>query len=292
MLPKPLVMTGVLGAAVAAPIALTEGPKHWPGMGGGAPTQATAAAEQQPPELQRPDISSPEGPGALIYQSPAPIEGVGFVSVAQMLRMDVTKEWVYARWARKSTGLGEPGLFGVRVPVVTGTAMTDLAGSLSYYFNQQGRVDKIRFHGRTADTTQLVQIAQKQFGMKPQPSLAGEQLYQTPSSGYALCELRTRPKPVLWSTSPHDSFEVDLEINRPGTGLYVWRRPVEPNLPASPEPQSAKSPPPVQAAQQSPPPAATPDATSQQATTDASGEAGKKRPGLSNAQRPTFRWPN
>jgi len=202
-----------------------------------------------------------------------------------MLSLDVTREWIYARWSRKSTGLGEPGLFGVRVPVVTGTAMTDVAGSLSYYFNAQGRVDKLRFHGRTADTTQLVAIAQRQFGMRPQPSLPGEQLFQTPSSGYALCELKTRPEPVLRSESPHNSFVVDLEINRPGTGLYVWHRPLKPELPAQGAPSTPPQPAPV--AQQSP--AAQPEA---QPAAEPAGEAAGSGAELTNAQRPFFRWPN
>ena len=28
-------------------------------------------------------------------------------------------------------------------------------------------------------------------------------------------ELRTRPAPVLWASSPHDSFAVDLDLQRP-----------------------------------------------------------------------------
>ncbi|MEM6330993.1 MAG: DUF6690 family protein [Planctomycetota bacterium] len=288
---RPLLMTGLLGAAVAAPIAVNEGPKHWPLLGGGAPATAPDAgfAPAQTPDSLRglvpPTIHSPEGPGSLIYQSPAPLEGVGFVSLAELLRMDVTKEWVYARWSRKSTGLADPGLYGVRVPVVTGTAMTDLAGSLSYYFNADGRVDRLRFHGRTADTTALVAIAQSHYGMRMQKGMPGEQLYQTGAGGNVLCELRTRAEPVLWATSPHDSFVVDLEINRPGAGRLVERRPLTPSLPEPPP--AAAAPRPV-----APPAESSVAAAPGEPAAEDQGLGEAEAPTLTDAKRPAFRWPN
>lgn len=284
MLSRPLAMTGLLGAAVAAPIAMTEGPKHLGGLKFGAdPTIQTQAASEPPAtklDLKPPTIESPQGPGALIYQSPAPLEGMGFVSLAELLRMDVTKDWVYSRWARKSTGLAEPGLFGVRVPVVTGTAVTDLAGSLSYYFNAQGQVDKLRFHGRTGDTTQLVAIAQQHYGMQPIAGLSGEQLFQTHAESRVLCELRTRPGAVLWATSPHDSFVVDLELNRPGSGRFVAPKLLKPDLPA-PSPA---------------PPEPAPETASEEpgsaATGDESAAATAEGASITDINRAPFRWPN
>lgn len=279
MLGRPLLMTGALGAAVAAPIAMTEGPKHLEGFsfsGGSQPAAATA-----PPlsRMQPPAIPSPDGPGALIYESPAPIEGVGFLSLAEVFRMDVTKEWVYTRWARKSTGLAEPDLFGVRVPVVTGTAMTDLAGSISYYFNADGRVDKLRFHGRTADTTAIVAIAQQYYGMRPQRTVAGEQLLQNVTGEGVLCELRSHPEAVLWSTSPHSSFVVDLELNRPGTGQFVKPRQLTPEIPPPPQPVAEA------------PPAKPAAGGAAEATAAAPADAVEPA-FLQNAKRPEYRWPN
>ncbi|MEM8865739.1 MAG: DUF6690 family protein, partial [Planctomycetota bacterium] len=181
-------------------------------------------------------------------------------------------------------GLADPGLFGVRVPVVTGTSMTDLAGSISYYFNPDGQVDKLRFHGRTADTTAIMAIAQSHFGMQPQRPVAGEQLMRTFASGKVLCELRTRPEPVLWSTSPHDSFLVDLEVNRPGSGRFVEQRPLTPNLPQHPEPAAPAQPP--QTAASPPQPAAETVAEVEAADSEV------KPALLQKAKRPDFRWPN
>src|SRR5688572_7339792 len=67
-----------------------------------------------------------------------PLEGTQFQSVEQVLRFDITKEWVYQNWSRKSTGPTDVGLFAVRVPVVTGTHLAAIAGSLTYFFNAYG----------------------------------------------------------------------------------------------------------------------------------------------------------
>lgn len=298
MLARPLIMTGLLGAAVAAPIAVTEGPKHWPGV-----MNSWADSANAPPapavrsfDPRQATLSGPRGPGTLVYESPAPIEGTGFVTLNQLFRTDVTKEWVYTHWARKTTGLADPELFGVRVPVVTGTSMTDLAGSLSYYFNSDGRVDRLRFHGRTADTTQIVAIAQQAFGMTPQrPTAPGEQLFQTLVGKNIQNQLRTSPAPILWATSPHESFTVDFEANRDGTERYVQT----PKLNFDP-PKVAESPKLKPPAVTSPAPAIEPpqqqvaQAGQDGAPGEASTSGGVKATevNLNRARRPDFRWPN
>jgi hypothetical protein len=160
----------------------------------------------------------------LIYQSPAPLEGMPTYELVEVLRMDVTREWVYQRWARKSVGLGDPDLFGIRVPLVTGTRMHDLAGSLTYYFNRAGQVDRLAFRGRTGDTRQLVDLVTRHYGLQLQPTVvAGEQLYQLKEEENIVSELRIRPESVLWTTSPHDSFHLEMELNRPGSRRYLTR---------------------------------------------------------------------
>jgi hypothetical protein len=172
----------------------------------------------------------------------APLEGTPTYSLAEVLRLDVTKEWVYQRWARKSTALSELDLYGVRVPLVTGTRVHDLAGSLTYFFTPDGRLQRISFRGRTGDTTQLVALVTQRYGFQWQtPTAAGEQLLQVLNGDQILCELRTRPAPVLWSNSPNNSFSVNLELQNPATA-----RPLKPIL--APVPAAASAPPANQAA--------------------------------------------
>ena len=71
-------------------------------------------------------------------------------SLAEVLRFDVTVAWVMQRWPRVSTGLPYLQLQGYRVPLVTGTTVADLAGSLTYYFNAQQQVQRITCAARPA----------------------------------------------------------------------------------------------------------------------------------------------
>jgi hypothetical protein len=222
---------------VAVPYAATNAPQwrqQW-----NAPAVEAAKAPAPAPAVIGPEaierhaalVAPPAGPGSTLYPTRAPLEGTPTYSLAEVLRMDVTKEWVYQRWPRKSTSLAELDLYGVRVPLVTGTQLYDLAGSLTYYFGADGRVRLISFRGRTGDTSQLVNMATQRFGLQPQAVVAGgEQLYQVRRGDEVLSSLRTRPAPVLWSSSPHDSFSVELDLQDPANA-----RPLAQHVPPEPE---------------------------------------------------------
>ncbi len=135
-----------------------------------------------------------------------------FTSIDQVLRFDVTKEWVFQNWDRKSTGPTDVGLFSVRVPLVMGTQLDALAGSLTYYFNAQGQVEHISFRGRTGDSTQLVQLLTTRYQFQRIASPTGEQVYQVQYNGQVQSELRTHPESVLWSNSPNQSIAVELGV--------------------------------------------------------------------------------
>jgi hypothetical protein len=161
-----------------------------------------------------------------------------------VLRFDITKDWVYQRWERKSTALADLDLFGVRVPLVTGKQVYDIAGSLTYFFGADGRVKRISFRGRTGDTTQLAMLLHQRFGLQAVPSgIAGQQLLQVRQGEDVISELRTQTAPVLWSNSPHESFSVEFELQDPATA-----RPLKPQVasvstpPAAPPPGAAAKP--------------------------------------------------
>ncbi|QDT69214.1 hypothetical protein MalM25_21460 [Planctomycetes bacterium MalM25] len=222
---RPVALAGLMGAAVGGPYLATQAPDDWSNPWGGQ-TPPAAVAPGQPSSafdpLSPPDLSGPQGPGAEIYRGAAAIEGPIGMPLEQALDWNVTKNWVYSQWARKSTGLADPTLFGVRVPLVTGSGMTDLAGSLTYYFDHAGVLQRMRLSGRTADTSLVVSLATRRFAMAPRTGhIAGDQLFQAVQENKLRGELRTRPRGVLWNTSPHDSFSVDLEVTRPGSPYVV-----------------------------------------------------------------------
>ncbi len=211
----------LLAAAVGVPYLAKQGLKLddlWK-----SDPKPAAAGLGSPGEL----APSPQKPGAVLYPRTAPLEGVPSMSIAEVFRFDVSREWVYQRWARKSTALSELGLYGIRVPLVTGTQLVDLAGSLTYYFSDGGRVARISFSGRTGDTTQLVMLVARRFGLTRQMTpVAGEQLLQLRRGDEVISELRTHPAPVLWANAPHESFEVELVLQHPDTAT-----PLPPRVP-------------------------------------------------------------
>lgn len=216
----------VLAAAVGVPYVANNGTadleKYWSGNASATATE-TQQAQQSPVAMpqfkQLPEhfTASPQGSKkSPIYKTVTPLEGNRSMSLVDIFRFDVNKEWVYQHWARKSTALAELGLYGIRVPLVSGTKLHDLAGSLTYYFDNAGRVERISFRGNTGDTTQLVMLMNKRYGLQPQATaIAGEQLYQVKNGTAIYSELRTRPAAVLWANSPHDSFSVELELQNP-----------------------------------------------------------------------------
>ncbi|MEQ8211209.1 MAG: hypothetical protein RH917_15385 [Lacipirellulaceae bacterium] len=232
MITRTLAMPALLAASVAVPYVATQGtdgiPKPW---GGESKPASVGAAElpalpgELPEEARRRQLaSSPQGPGALLYPTETPLEGIPALAVEEVLRMDITKEWVYQRWARKSTTTSELNLFGVRVPLVTGTQLHDVAGSLTYLFGANGHVHRLTFRGSTGDTTQLVNLVTQRYGLQRQPTpIAGQQLYQLRRGNDVISELRTRPAPVLWESSPHQSFDVELTLQRPDTAHPLVR---------------------------------------------------------------------
>jgi hypothetical protein len=144
-------------------------------------------------------------------------DGMQFTSAGQVLRFDVTKEWVCQNWTRKSTGPTDVGLLAIRVPLVMGTQMTSLAGSLTYFFDDRGQVQHISFHGKTGDATPLIQLMTQTYQFQQIPPPAGERVFEVRDGAGLHSELRLKPEPVLNSATPQQSVAVDLELARPGS---------------------------------------------------------------------------
>jgi hypothetical protein len=253
MFTRSVMVPTLLVASVGVPYAVTHSPEwdlDWNSISKSklASYFESNSEDKKPPTIQPAEIPGPSGilpPLKLqqsetsIYRVSSPLEGQPTMTLAEVLRMDVTKEWVYGRWPRKSTGLASLNDFGVRVPLVTGTRITDLAGSLTYHFDAQGHVTKISFQGRTGDTTELVTLLVKRYQLIRQPStITGSQLFQLRRGNDIISELRTQPAAVLWSSSPHNSFDVELELQRPNANPL----PPQPVLVATQEKGQANGP--------------------------------------------------
>jgi hypothetical protein len=157
-----------------------------------------------------------EGPAGANIPPGSTLPGPTFDDLGQVFRWDLSSGWVLARWPRVSAGLAEVELQGYRVPLVTGTNPDDLAGSLTYYFNRNQRVQRMTFFGTSGDARRLVALMAARFGFQREltddPSLF---LYRVRDGKKVLSELRIEPAHVIRADTPHRRFDIALWIERP-----------------------------------------------------------------------------
>ena len=244
----------LLGASIGVPYAVSHKTAPPAATGASAPNAASHSGWSWPTWISpaspptgtmatTPTAPTQTGP-AQLSQAP-PVDRVRMHPVEQVLRFDLTRDWVYRNWDRKSTGPTDVGLFAVRVALVSGTDISSLAGSLTYFFNAQGQIEHISFRGRTGDSTRLVDFLTRTYGFQRAASPTGEQVFQVGQSGKVQSELRTHPESVLLSTLPHGSIAVELELARPGSKRYL-----PPRGPVLQIPQVASTAPPASKAAQ------------------------------------------
>ncbi|EAQ81298.1 DUF6690 family protein [Blastopirellula marina] len=169
------------------------------------------ASHEMPPEQPNPFMTpSLTGSDALN----APVTGPPVQDFLEVFNFNADSRWVATRWPRVSTALADLNLEGLRAPLVTGSQYDDLAGSITYYFDRDGHVQRITFHGTTGDERRLVEMLTRHFGFKHEPTLdAG--LYLVKWNGDPTSVLMLRNAMVINASQPHTRLNVALEINRP-----------------------------------------------------------------------------
>jgi Family of unknown function (DUF6690) len=175
---------------------------------------ATAAGSAAP--ARSADWGTGSAPWVSSGRKDVPLEGYGRYDLAEVLNFDATPAWVMSRWPRVTSGLAEPDLQGYRVPLITGTAEDDLAGSLTYYFDDDQKVRLIHFRGTTGNPQKLVAFVTKRYGLVPQPSGdPGLHLYQVKWNGKPQSELRIRTARIVRASQPHTRYQVELAMRHP-----------------------------------------------------------------------------
>jgi hypothetical protein len=142
------------------------------------------------------------------------VAGPAVANLGEILRFDVTPTWVTGRWPRVTTTLAESGLSGLRVPLVTGIATDDLAGTITYYFDRNHQVQRLAFDGYTGDARKLLDLLTRFYGLQPEPTLDAA-LYVARWNGAPTSVVRIARAPVMTADSPHSQLRVMLELNRP-----------------------------------------------------------------------------
>jgi hypothetical protein len=142
------------------------------------------------------------------------LTGPQISDLRDVLRFDITPQWIPQHFARVSTVLADLQFDGLRVPLVTGTEIGDLAGTLTYYFDRYQRLQRLKIHGLTGDPARCVQTLQQFYRLQQQPALGGG-LYVVQWNGQATSVLHVAPAPIIYSTAEHSRYAVFLELNQP-----------------------------------------------------------------------------
>ena len=230
-MPRSMLMLLLLAGSVGIPYALNQPD----GVGGLiAKVKSMFAAGDAPPGSEAStdvavQFSVPLQPSAAAVAgmqpvgTPRPVAGQSpTMPLEEVIRFDIQRDWVFARWPRATTGLARVDYFGVRVPLVTGTRIEDLAGSLTYYYDAEGQLQHISLHGVTGSPRTLVTLLTTHFYFRPQrPDVPGEQLYEVRWNSQVQSRLRVRAAGVMKSDQPRTSFRVELELSRPGSERFL-----------------------------------------------------------------------
>lgn len=238
-MPRPLIIASLLGASIGVPYLASRMPHGVATSNTEYGSPVTAVSGTATATLTTPTVvthNTNNVPEVETLAKPA-----SYPTIEQVFRFDITKAWVYQRWARKSTWPTDVGLVGVRVQLVTGTQLSALAGALTYYFNSYDQLEHISFHGRTGEPTPLVAFLARTYEFQPGTAPPGEQLYQVKRGSRVQSELRLRPEAVISGKSPHGTYIVELELARPNSRRYLPPRSQPLNIP----PATATSPPPT-----------------------------------------------
>lgn len=151
---------------------------------------------------------------------PSPIGNVPAVPLPDALRFDVTPAWVRSIWTRVSPQRLETGWYALRVPLVTGTEPADVAGALTYYFNEQDYVERITLSGITDDAELLSSLVQQYYGLQPYAA-TGRGLWVSSFQGTPIGMLKVEDAAAHRAGEPQGRYRVELELNRPRAGATL-----------------------------------------------------------------------
>ena len=149
-----------------------------------------------------------------------PIQFAPVSDFKEIFRFDVSPTWAKQRWERLTTIPVENGLHGLRTALVTGTNSWDLNGSLTYFFDQNHRPQRITFRGWVGDPSRLVNLATQHFGLKSRPThWAG--LYLANFGGAQTGGLLMKDPDTIDRRNQVQRTAVIMEINQPAGGFKL-----------------------------------------------------------------------
>jgi hypothetical protein len=216
---KTILWSGVLlAAAFGGPIGLFHFSEFWNDLKSGkvGKSDKTVAINSPAPAAQTETAQKPATDGVAIPPKlsidTAPVYGLD-----EVFRFDIAPADVLHRWPRVSTDLPYLHLHGYRVPLVSGTDATALAGSLTYYFNPSQQVQRITFRGTTGDPRAIIALLTTRYHYARRPNNDPSRLvYEASNSSRQLMgQVVIRSAPVVRQSDIHGRYDIDLSMDRP-----------------------------------------------------------------------------
>jgi hypothetical protein len=217
MLMRPLLFAGVLAAAAVIPYVLLDerlsatAKSQW--------NRFVPANDKQPDVLAAAQAAAEKAHAALAPKAPTAPP----VAIEEAFRFDVTPAWVTSRWPRVSTVAGEPKQLGMRVPLVSGTQFDDIAGSLTYYFDEHHQLQRITFTGLTGDPRRLLAATVIPYGLQSQPTTHAAH-YTAGDPKKPTSQVTVRHLPVV-SAAARVRAEVAVDLRRSGANAFSSKAP-------------------------------------------------------------------
>jgi hypothetical protein len=142
------------------------------------------------------------------------VEGPPIAELADVLRFDITPAWITQRWPRVMNARSGSSEQVYRVPLVTGAKPSDLAGSLTYYFDEEQHLRRIYFQGHTGDAAPLVDhLAQHHKFQRHLSGDPSQTLYEV--RGSSTNRLVVRNSPLIDASQPQTRYRLELLLERP-----------------------------------------------------------------------------
>jgi hypothetical protein len=216
-----LIVSSVVAVAAAAAFlggngtAKTRWDSWWNGLDG-KDQQATHSLDITNLDFEQQGLYALESAGQASGATPTTprLDGGQVNDLGEVFRFNIDPRWVVSRWSRVSIVPAGSELKGMRVTMVSGTAADDIVGSLTYYFDGNQQLRRIRFYGWTGDERKLAALVKEKFRFHAEPTL-GAGLYLARWNGKPVSGLWVGHAAVVAAERPRSQLQVVLEINRP-----------------------------------------------------------------------------
>ena len=144
-------------------------------------------------------------------------EGGQISSFNKIFQCGAPRSWVQRTYDDASRTMDQQRE-GLRVTLVTGEKLEDLAGSLTYWFDRQGQVERITFQGVTGNPAKLVSFAHRSHKMVAR-RCERDAIFVRDGKNGPLHLLHISRLPFVNVQTQYGRYEITLELNQPGSSL-------------------------------------------------------------------------